>query len=148
MDETHKVVPGGTSTEERTGDPDMATAGTRFDAYVKAAMSEQGLTLAELARRTGIAASAWHAWFRGDHQPRRNSLVLAGRTLHRTPDQLAAAWSGGRVKAAVVPEDALRRTVDDHEVRLRALEAELRSLRELLAAGASPGQGAPHETTG
>jgi transcriptional regulator with XRE-family HTH domain len=73
----------------------MAVAGARFESYVKEAMREAEIpSLAELSRRSGIAVSAWHGWFRGERQPRRNSLVLAGSALSRTPEQLAATWEG------------------------------------------------------
>lgn len=76
-------------------DRDMAQAGARFETYVRAAMAEVELpTLAELYRASGIAASTWSGWFRGVSAPRRNSMVLAGPPLHRTPEQLLAAWDG------------------------------------------------------
>lgn len=84
-----------TSTGDR--DREMAEAGARFETYVKAAMAEAGLpTLAELYRQSGIGASTWNAWFRGLRQPRANSLRLAGEPLHKTPEQLLAAWDGQR----------------------------------------------------
>lgn len=87
----------------------MVAAGARFEGYVRTAMQEaQELTLAELARQSGIKETNWHSWFRGEHRPRRNTLALAERVLNRTPDQLLAAWDGGRLsrpqKAAPAPD--------------------------------------------
>lgn len=144
--------------EERTGNLEMLEAGTRFEAYVTEARAELGLSLAELARRSGIAASAWHAWFRGAHKPRRNSLALAAPVLRRSPDQLAAAWAGGRPparhRATETPDkvaaaiDALADRLDRLEASLRALEAEVGSLRAPREDGASSTRSAPHGSAG
>lgn len=75
----------------------MAAAGSRFETYVRDAMGEAEVSLAELARRSGVAETNWHSWFRGEHRPRANSLVLASGVLNRTPQQLLARWDGERV---------------------------------------------------
>lgn len=103
----------------------MAAAGARFERYVRDAMSEGEIpSLAELSRRSGIALSAWHGWFRGEREPRRNSLVLAGAALSRTPEQLSAVWEGER------PHKALGRpqTPDDLAEAIRAQTAAIEAL--------------------
>lgn len=85
-----------TRDESGTKDREMAQAGVRFERYVRDAMTEGELSLADLARESGVKETNWHGWFRGEHQPRRNSLVLAARALSRTPDQLLAVWEGDR----------------------------------------------------
>lgn len=78
-------------------DREMALAGSRFETYVRAAMKEaDDMSLAELARASGVKETNWHGWFRGEHKPRRNTMTLAGRVLRRTPDQLLAVWDGDR----------------------------------------------------
>lgn len=107
----------------------MAAAGARFETYVREAMQEAGIpSLAQLARDTGIAASAWHGWFRGVRQPRRNSLKLASDVLSRTPEQLAAVWEGERPQRVGRPQtDPVVAAIQAQTVRLEAV------LRELLA---------------
>lgn len=107
-------------------DREMAAAGARFESYVKEAMREAEIpSLAELSRRSGIAVSAWHGWFRGERRPRRNSLVLAGEALSRTPEQLAATWQGERPQKTPRPQtDAV----------LAAIEANTAMLEKVLTA--------------
>jgi transcriptional regulator with XRE-family HTH domain len=147
----------------------MAEAGARFESYVRTAMAEGDLpSLAELARRSGIAASAWHGWFRGERHPRKNSLTLAGQALGRSPEQLLAAWDGAParraatqsrdplVSAITLNTEALNELVgllrplveerDEQEARLRALEAEMGSLRVRPADEGSPERSVPHES--
>ncbi len=112
-------------------DRDMAQAGARFESYVREAMTEASIpSLAELARRSGIAASAWHGWFRGDRQPRLNSLKLAAEPLDRTPEQLAAVWEGER------PRKARPVVFDPYEVlaaHAEAMVAQTRAFERLAA---------------
>lgn len=88
----------------------MAAAGSRFEGYVREAMGEAEVSLAELSRRSGVKETNWHGWFRGEHRPRPNSLVLASRVLNRTPEQMLARWDGERpaaTKKAPVEDEAL-----------------------------------------
>lgn len=118
----------------------MAVAGARFESYVKEAMREAAIpSLAELSRRSGIAVSAWHGWFRGEREPRRNSLVLAGEALSRTPEQLRATWDGDRLhKAAGRPQtpDDLVAALRDQTTAISALVASLDRFAVGLAAEA------------
>lgn len=108
----------------------MAQAGARFEAYVREAMSERAIpSLAQLARDSGIASSAWHGWFRGERQPRRNSLKLAGDVLSRTPEQLLAVWEGERpAKRSKAPDD-LAAAIREQADAIRDLVEELRQSR-------------------
>lgn len=115
----------------------MAVAGARFESYVKDAMKEGDIpSLAELSRRSGIAVSAWHGWFRGERQPRRNSLVLAGNALERTPEQLLAVWDGERphkpARATETPEPLLS-LLRDQTRELRAQNEALTKLAGVIS---------------
>ena len=106
----------------------MAVAGARFESYVKDAMRESEIpSLAELSRRSGIAVCAWHGWFRGERQPRRNSLVLAGTALARTPEQLLSVWDGERPHKparATETNDAVAAAIDRQTAVLERLFVE------------------------
>ena len=115
----------------------MAVAGARFESYVKDAMRESEIpSLAELSRRSGIAVSAWHGWFRGERQPRRNSLVLAGTALARTPEQLLAVWDGER------PHKPARATETGDAVAL-AIDRQTAALERLFGEWLSRWDGSP-----
>lgn len=107
----------------------MAQAGARFEAYVRKAMDEAELsTLAELYRASGVAASTWSGWFRGVSAPRRNSMVLAGQALNKTPEQLLAAWDGERphkARRATETTDPLVNALRDQTAEMARLTAEL-----------------------
>lgn len=105
---------------------EMAQSGARFETYVRDAMRDAGIpSIAELARRSGIAASQWHGWFRGDRNPRRNTLRLAESSLKRTAEQMRAVWVGER------PAKALRSSDADPVSAAHAEQTAL--LREILA---------------
>jgi transcriptional regulator with XRE-family HTH domain len=91
-------------------------AGSRFEEYVRSAMREAGdMTLADLARGSGINETNWHTWFRGEHRPRANTLRLAAPVLNRTPEQMLASWDGERPqKSAAKPlsPDEVARAID------------------------------------
>lgn len=113
----------------------MAQAGARFETYVRAAMAETGElpTMAELYRQSGIAASTWSGWFRGVSAPRKNSMVLAGNALNRTPEQLLAAWDGERphkARRGTETPDELVSALLRQSAAIEALVGELQLERE------------------
>lgn len=116
------------------GGPDRKMSGTRFKTYVQAAMREaDDMSLAELARRSGVKERSWHDWFEGTHEPRPSSLARAGRALNRTPDQLLAAWDGQRphkTRRATESPDALVGALLAQSAAIEALVEELRLERE------------------
>lgn len=125
----HNVVhPRNTPSTGET-DREMAIAGSRFETYVRAAMKEaDDMSLAELARASGVKETNWHGWFRGEHKPRRNTMSLAGRALRRTPDQLLAVWEGERPqkrRGATETPDALVMALRDQTAAIGSLVAKL-----------------------
>jgi hypothetical protein len=118
------------------GNREMAQAGARFETYVRAAMAEaDGLpTMAELYRQSGIAASTWSGWFRGVNAPRRNSMILAGQALNRTPEQLLSVWDGEKPhkpRRGTEPPDAVVAAMDRQTA---AIEAQTEMLERVLLA--------------
>lgn len=115
------------------GGTDRKMSGTRFKTYVQAAMREaDDMSLAELARRSGVKERSWHDWFEGTHEPRPSSLARAGRALNRTPEQLLAAWDGQRphkARRGTETPDALVEAITAQTDAINALVEELRLTR-------------------
>jgi len=104
----------------------MTEAGARFESYVRVAMNEAAIaSMAELGRRSGIAPPVWYTWFRGEKQPRKTTLTLAGQALERTPEQLLSVWEGQRPHAPA-------RATETPDALVTAIEAQTAAITDLV----------------
>lgn len=136
-------------------------AHSEFARVVRDAMDREDLSLSALARESGVDRSRWYAWFRGENTPQSRTLVRAAKVLGVDVQDLTAPWGGLRSPELITDSgltalvtaigdlvDLLRPSVEDHEIRIRAVEAELRSLRERQEDGESPKRSAPQRSKG
>jgi transcriptional regulator with XRE-family HTH domain len=107
----------------------------------------------DLAVRAGVSYDTFMNWYGGKTVPRGAELRKVAQTLGLQYADLMAAYEGIAPEQPPLQETVselvglLRPIVEqavDREARLRAVEAELRSLRERPANGVSPTQPAPH----
>jgi len=129
--------------------------------------AEELRTIESLVERSGIDRGRWYRWFGGKSIPRRSTLRKIAVPLGLTYEILAEPW-GELIDAAGAgtgPESgiheltamvgdlvALLRPIVlrevDREARLRAIEAELQSLRAQPAGEGSPGRSTRPATAG
>jgi transcriptional regulator with XRE-family HTH domain len=141
-------------------------AAQEFERIVRDAMDREDLSLSALARESGVDRGRWYAWFRGDNAPQPRTLRKAATALGLQVTQLTAPWGGmGPVGPEGVTDAGIRDLMTavndlvgllrplaeqavDREARLRALEAELQSLRARPVGARSRGRSAPRATVG
>ena len=96
-------------------------AGKRFETYVRARWREVGSRgMRGLCREAGITPEQLYVWFRGEGEPRLDTLGELARALRVTRADLVAALDGYDLQAAIRQEIA------------REVEAAVRPLRDLL----------------
>lgn len=104
-----------------------AEAGRQFEDRVRAAMTAADVpSLSELARASGIKTQVLYSWFRGEKQPRPNSLRLVAQALRTTP----AALVGDApldIERGEAPSD-LASEIAANTAAVTALAMELRNL--------------------
>lgn len=120
----------------------MAESGAALKQAMMPTLRKPGWSVARLSRDAGIERGRIYAWWRGEARPTRASLERVARAMGVALSDLAAAYGMPRALSDV-PADALASALNDlaaelrdartereaFEIRLGAVEAELRSLR-------------------
>lgn len=166
MNTHNKPVPGRTA--GKIGD-DRAMYGARLRAAMEAALTTQQMSVSGLAREAHVQRGDIYRWWRGESRPSRNSLgriaealdvdvavlrqALGEPTIGSTAsdDDLVAALRDHTIAISALV-DLLRPLVEQADegtaARLRAVEAELRSLRAEPTSEGSPRRSAPLGSAG
>ena len=73
-------------------------AETPFTQWLGRQMTDNGLSLAELARRLGLkASSSVGDWRRGNSDPRPEYILALGKEFHTSPETILRLIAGGAV---------------------------------------------------
>lgn len=142
--------------------------GARLKAAMETALTAKQMSVSALAREANVQRGDIYRWWRGESRPTRNSLgrIAAAlevdiATLRQALGDPAGDPAGDtdlvtalRDHTIAISElvDLLRPLIEQADegtsARLRAVEAELRSLRAQPTGGASPKRSAPVGSTG
>jgi transcriptional regulator with XRE-family HTH domain len=142
---------------------DRQMQGKELRNVMETALSGQQMSVSALARDSHVQRADIYRWWRGETRPTRNSLARIAETLHidtrllrsalgepigatETPAGMVAALNA-QTEAITELVAVLRPLVEDHEARVRALEAE-RALDALPGDEAPRVRSAPRETRG
>lgn len=118
-------------------DTTREVAGRRLERYIKEQWPRGKGGIRGLAAAIGASAETIYSWFRGETEPSMSHLREVAAKLSTTRSVLVAVLDG---ETTGIP--------DPVEVRLRAVEAELQSLRARRGGAASPRRSVPGGTAG
>lgn len=125
-----------------TDQPDENTPGRRLERYIKGRWTRRQGGILGLASAINSSTETIYAWFRGDSEPSMAHLRELADKLGVRRAVLVAILDGDPL-----PGEA-EQVSEVLEARLRAIEAELQSLREHTGAEESRGRSAPRATAG